>query len=62
MEEKTILIVDDEERVRKLLKDFLIKGDLIDEKEFFNELDTLSLKNKSIQLNYSSKLIIYLHL
>ena len=25
MEEKTILIVDDEERVRKLLKDFLIK-------------------------------------
>ena len=34
------------------LKDFLIKGDLIDEKEFFNELDTLSLKNILVLYKY----------
>ena len=34
------------------LKDFLIKGDLIDEKEFFNELDTLSLKEILVLYKY----------
>ena len=52
MEEKTILIVDDEERVRKLLKDFLIKENYrtIEAKDGEEALKIFNTLNDSINM------------
>ena len=52
MEEKTILIVDDEERVRKLLKDFLIRENYktIEAKDGEEALKIFNTLNDSINM------------